>query len=86
MPIMSSDLPEEPYFEVETPLGFSVRVSLAHWQLIATIKHPVMAGREELVRAVLASPDEVHLIRIDESVYSISWSVRDGGSARLRSD
>jgi hypothetical protein len=35
---------DEMLFEVATPLGFSVRVSRAHWEAIVTIKHPVMAG------------------------------------------
>ena len=34
------------FFEVMTPLGFRVRVTHAYWELIVTIKHPVMAGRE----------------------------------------
>lgn len=33
-------------FEIETPLGFRVRVTRAYWELITTVKHPVMAGRE----------------------------------------
>jgi len=40
-------------FEVMTPLGFRVRVSLSHWELIITVKHPVMAGRELDVRKTL---------------------------------
>jgi hypothetical protein len=35
------------FFEVMTPLGFRVRVTHAYWELIITIKHPVMAGRED---------------------------------------
>jgi hypothetical protein len=35
-------------FEVLTPLGFTVRVTRGRWSLIATIKHPVMLGREGL--------------------------------------
>ncbi len=46
-------------FEVRTPLGFSVRVTKVRWELIATVKHPVMAGRESSVRLALESPDEV---------------------------
>ena len=34
------------FFEVMTPLGFRVRVTHAYWELIVTIKHPAMAGRE----------------------------------------
>jgi hypothetical protein len=45
------------YFEVSTPLGFRVRVTHSYWELIVTIKHPVMAGRELAVRETLQSPD-----------------------------
>ncbi len=37
-------------FEVGTPLGFSVRVTRVRWELITSIKHPVMARREASVR------------------------------------
>jgi len=52
-------------FEVRTPLGFSVRVTKVRWELIATVKHPVMAGRESSVRLALESPDEVRQSRVD---------------------
>lgn len=55
-------------FEVRTPLGFSVRVTRARWELITSIKHPVMAGRELSVRAALESPDEVRQSRTDRDV------------------
>ncbi len=55
-------------FEVRTPLGFSVRVTRTRWELIATTKHPVMAGRESSVRLALESPDEVRQSRIDAEV------------------
>ena len=56
-------------FEVLTPLGFRVRVSRTTWELIVTIKHPVMAGREEAVRQTLEHPAEVRLSRSDPAVY-----------------
>lgn len=37
-------------FEVSTPLGFRVRVTRSYWELITTIKHPVMAGQEVMFR------------------------------------
>lgn len=55
-------------FEVGTPLGFSVRVTHARWELITTLKHPVMAGRESSVRLALESPDEVRQSRTDPEV------------------
>jgi len=55
-------------FEVRTPLGFSVLVTRGRWELIAGIKHPVMAGRESSVRMALESPDEIRQSRIDSEV------------------
>ncbi len=44
------------FFEVLTPLGFTVRVSSSYWDLIVTIKHPVMAGLEKKVKETLENP------------------------------
>ena len=55
-------------FEVRTPLGFSVLVTRSRWEVIATIKHPVMADRESRVRAALESPDEIRRSRTDSEV------------------
>ena len=46
-------------FEVMTPLGFRVRVTRGYWDLIVSVKHPVMAGREDDVRRALENPDEI---------------------------
>lgn len=56
-------------FEVQTPLGFRVRVTRSYWQLIVTVKHPVMTGREMEVQATLTNPDEVRQSRQDPAVY-----------------
>lgn len=56
-------------FEVLTPLGFRVRVSRAYWELIVTVKHPVMAGRESDVQETLQTPDEIRASRNDSAVY-----------------
>lgn len=64
---MSDD--KEILFEVMTPLGFQVRVTKAYWELIVTIKHPVMAGREEDVKMALAQPDEIRQSKSDEMVF-----------------
>lgn len=55
-------------FEVVTPLGFSVRVTRAYWELIVTVKHPVMRGREVAVQGVLQTPEEVRRSRADPNV------------------
>jgi hypothetical protein len=51
------------FFEVMTPLGFRVRVTHAYWELIVTIKHPVMAGHDEDVKKTLEQPDEIRQSR-----------------------
>ena len=56
-------------FEAETLLGFRIRVTRERWQLITTVKHPVMAGREQQVRAALEMPDEVRQSRSDPAVF-----------------
>ena len=55
-------------FEVLTPLGFRVRVTRERWNLITTAKHPVMAGREGIVKTTLESPDQIRQSRSDPEV------------------
>ncbi len=55
-------------FEVETPLGFTVRCTRSYWEFIVTHKHPVLRGREREVEEVLADPDEVRRSRKDAGV------------------
>ncbi len=56
-------------FLVATPLGFHVRVTRSYWDLIVTMKHPVMQGREHDVQNALRFPDEIRLSRSDPNVY-----------------
>ncbi len=60
---------EEILFEVETPLGFRVRTTVSYWELITTVKHPIMQNREADVRETLTYPDEVRLSKSDLQVY-----------------
>ncbi|HXG12748.1 MAG TPA: hypothetical protein VNK04_23520 [Gemmataceae bacterium] len=67
---MTSEPPAgELLFEVSTPLGFVVRVSRAYWEVIVTVKHPVMVNREAAVQDTLANPDEVRQSRSDGTVF-----------------
>ena len=36
----SDDSENEIFFVVETPIGFTVRVTRRYWELIVTVKHP----------------------------------------------
>jgi hypothetical protein len=53
--------------ETQTPLGFSVRVTVDRWKLIVTAKHPGH-GRETFVKAALEAPDEIRQSRMDQQV------------------
>jgi hypothetical protein len=61
--------PNELLFEVLTPLGFHVRVTRAYWELIVTIKHPVMVGRDNDVKDALQNPSEIRQSKSDPAVY-----------------
>lgn len=63
-----SNAANDPVFEVETPLGFRVRVGRAYWEFLTSVKHPAMAGREMEVQATLAEPDEIRRSRNDPDV------------------
>jgi hypothetical protein len=65
-------------FEALTPLGFRVQVSRSHWELIITVKHPVMTGREVDVKETLEKPDEIRTSRSDLAVYLFYSSERKG--------
>jgi len=60
---------EDLLFEILTPLGFRVHVTHRYWQLIVSIKHPVMLGQEEKVKQALTDPEEIRLSRSDPAVY-----------------
>ena len=53
-----------------------MRVTRAYWTLITTIKHPVMAGCENEVKATLESPLEIRRSKSDPDVYLFYHSRR----------
>lgn len=75
---MDSSPPDELLFEVLTPLGFYVRVTRAYWEVIITVKHPVMAGREDDVKETLRNPSEIRQSRSDRAVYLFYKPERPG--------
>lgn len=54
-------------FQILTPLGFTVRTTEGYWQRLI-IKHPDIAGLDELVEQALSSPDEVRRSSQDAAV------------------
>ena len=75
-----TDLPaaDDLLFDVPTPLGFHVRCTRQYWQLITTIKHPVMAGHEEDVKTALQNPSEIRQSKSDAAVY-LFYSAKQAG-------
>ncbi|MFH1943169.1 MAG: DUF4258 domain-containing protein [bacterium] len=65
-------------FEVLTPLGFRVRVTHTYWELIITVKHPVMTGRESDVQETLRNPNEIRVSKSDPNMYLFYKSERIG--------
>ncbi len=68
---MADDAPsnEKILFEVSTPLGFRIRTTVSHWELITTVKHPITRGREADTQATLNNPDEVRVSKSDTQVF-----------------
>ncbi len=75
---MTDDSTNDLLFEVQTLLGFRVRVAHTYWELIITIKHPVMTGREADVQKTLEQPEEIRLSRSDTTVYLFYRTERAG--------
>jgi hypothetical protein len=73
---------ESRLFEAATPLGFRVYATPSYWDIIVSVKHPVMLGREEQVLEVLRTPDEIRQSLSNPSVFfSIGWNALAGGFA-----
>ncbi len=60
---------EELLFEISRPLDFTVRVTETYWDLIVTIKHPVMAGLERDVKETLENPEQIRVSQSDPKVF-----------------
>ncbi len=56
-------------FKIRTPLDIEIRTSVDYWMYLISIKHPVMRGKEGIVRAVLGEPDEIRQSRTDKDVF-----------------
>jgi hypothetical protein len=71
-------------FQVETPLGFTVRCTPGYWAFIVSEKHPVLSGREKEIQQVLRG----HPVKFGEakkiqlSYYSMGY-LKHGGFAPL---
>lgn len=64
-------------FEVETPLGFTVRCTKAYWQRLL-LKHPPLAERLASVKQTLIAPIEVRRSKQDDDVLLLMKMVNAG--------
>ena len=71
---MAEDFP----IQASTPLGFSVRISRSRWEIIATIKHPVMAGLLGAVCSTIENPDEIRRSKSASNVLLFYRNERPG--------
>ncbi len=65
-------------FAVATSLDFTVSVNAKYWDMIVTIKHPVMKGRGKDVQETLRHPDEIRRSKRDPNVYLFYREERPG--------
>mgnify|MGYP001563736369 CR=1 FL=1 len=57
------------FFTVITPLNVEVRTTVSYWEYLITIKHPVMKGKEDIVKTALQSPDEIRQSITDKNIF-----------------
>jgi len=60
---------EEAFFVLKTPLNIEVRTTTGYWEYLITIRHPVMKGKEDVVKAALQFPDEIRQSKTDKDVF-----------------
>lgn len=47
------------YFSVRSKFGKEIRTTKTYWTKIVTLKHPVMIGKEDIVKNTLIDPDYI---------------------------
>lgn len=57
------------FFSVRSKLGKIIQVSNEYWKFIISFKHPVMNGKEKLVKNALIGPDEIRQSKKDKAVF-----------------
>ena len=60
---------EEAFVLAKTPLNVEVRTTTGYWEYLITMKHPVMKGKEDMVKAALQFPDEIRQSKTDKDVF-----------------
>ena len=56
-------------FSVKTPLSIEVKTTVQYWEYLVACKHPAMKDKEDIVKAVLQTPDEIRQSKTDNEVF-----------------
>ena len=54
---------------IKTPIGLIIRITEHSWDIISTIKHPIMKSHFQDVVSALVNPDEIRRSKSDLNVY-----------------
>jgi hypothetical protein len=60
---------EKILLSVSAPLHIQVRTTVGYWEYLIAIKHPVMKGKEDIVRDILEHPDVIRQSRTDKDIF-----------------
>jgi hypothetical protein len=67
---------EDAFFQVVTPLGFKISTSKKYWELVTSVKHPHISGRESDVIETLKNPDLIRHSKVDKNVHLFYKEIR----------
>lgn len=56
------------YFQVQTPLGVTIRTTKDYWEIIVSTKHPSVKRFESEVGKTLVNPDQIRRSKQDQKV------------------
>ena len=62
-------MPNEIFFKVKTPLNIEITTTSEYWQYLTTNKHPIMDGKDNIVKETLQYPDEIRQSKVDKEVF-----------------
>ncbi len=64
----NGSIDDEILFEVNTPISLVVRTTVNYWNIISTVKHPIIRNRQEDIQQTLSNPDEIRFSKTDSQV------------------
>lgn len=56
-------------FTVKTPINVEIKTTIIYWKYLIAVKHPVMKGKEDIVKDILELPNLIRRSRTDKDVF-----------------